>query len=228
MAPVISIVGSSGVGKTTLIEKLISVFVAKGYRVAAVKHASHDFDIDHEGKDTWRYAGAGAHEVLISSPHKIAMIKQRSKETGLGRLCDLYLDSADIIIAEGFKREGLPKIEVLRKTVQEEPLCRKKDRLIALASDTPINMDLPVFDINDAESVCEFIIKHVIKKKRKVFGVLLRINDQKIPMNRFVRDMFKEVVMAMVSTLRLKRISKPVRVELSIDTREPGDVKEDR
>jgi hypothetical protein len=68
----------------------------------------------------------------------------------------------------------------------------------------------------------------VIKKKRKVFGVLLRINDQKIPMNRFVRDMFKEVVMAMVSTLRLKRISKPVRVELSIDTREPVDVKEDR
>ncbi len=224
MQPIIAIVGKSGVGKTTLIEKLISEFLKEGFRVATIKHAAHDFEIDHEGKDTWRHTNAGASAVIISSAYKMAMIKQLKEEISLNRLCDLYLDEADIVIAEGYKKEKIPKIEVFRKACNEQLLCEKKDRLIAVASDTPHDIDLPVFDVNDSKSICEFIIKKVVQKKREPSRVALRINDRKIPLNHFVKEMFKQVFMGMISTLRLKRIDTPKKVELIVDLEETTKV----
>ncbi len=220
MQPIIAIVGRSGVGKTTLIEELISEFLKKGHRVAAIKHGSHDFEIDHEGKDTWRYAKAGACDVIISSAHKMALIKHFDEEISLNRLCDLYLDDVDIIIVEGYKKEKIPKIEVFRKARQEQLLCGKKDHLVAVASDTQHDIDLPVFDVNDAGLICEFIIEKVVQKKRRPSRVALRINDRKIPLNHFVKEMFKQVFMGMISTLRLKRIDTPKKIELIVDLEE--------
>jgi molybdopterin-guanine dinucleotide biosynthesis protein B len=220
MQPIISIVGRSGAGKTTLIEKLISEFLKKGFRVATIKHAAHDFEIDHEGKDTWRHTKAGADAVIISSAHKMALIKHLDEEISPDRLCDLYLDDVDIIIAEGYKKERMPKIEVFRKGCHEQLLCEKKDRLIAVASDMPHDIDVPAFDVNDSKSICEFIIKKVVQKNRKPSRVALRINDQKIPLNHFVKEMFKKVLMGMISTLRLKRIDTPKKLELIIDLEE--------
>lgn len=218
MRPVISIVGKSGVGKTTLIEKLIVEFLKRGYRVAAVKHGLHDFEIDREGKDTWRYTKAGAHSVIISTPHKMAMIKELNGEAPLDEICDFYLDDVDIIITEGYKNEKKQKIEVVRKESHKQFLCGNKDRLIAVASDTPLDIDLPVFDINDAQSICEFVIKQVVKKKRTPSGVVLKINDQKVPLNRFVKEMFKQVLVGMISPL--KKVNTPKKVELMIDLKE--------
>ncbi|MBW2644654.1 MAG: molybdopterin-guanine dinucleotide biosynthesis protein B [Deltaproteobacteria bacterium] len=220
MQPIISIVGRSGVGKTTLIEKLISEFLKKGYRVAAIKHGAHDFEIDHEGKDTWRYAKAGACNVIISSSQKMALIKRRDEEISLSKLCDLYLDDVDIVIAEGYKKEKIPKIEVHRKARQKHLLCEKKDRLVAVASDTQHDIDLPVFDVNDAGSICEFIIKRVVPKKRESSGVALRVNDRKIPLNHFVKEMFKQVLMGMISTLKIRGLNTPKKLELIVDLEE--------
>jgi molybdopterin-guanine dinucleotide biosynthesis protein MobB len=207
------------VGKTTLIEKLILELLKRGYRVAAIKHGSHDFDIDYEGKDTWRYTKAGACAVIISSARKMALIKHLTEEISPNRLGDLYLDDVDIIIAEGYKKEAIPKIEVFRKACQEGLLC-KEDLLFAVASDAALDIDLPIFDLNDTSSICEFIIKEIIQKRREPSGVVLRVNDWKVPLNRFVKEMFKQVFMAMISTLKLKRVDIPKKLELIIELEE--------
>jgi molybdopterin-guanine dinucleotide biosynthesis protein MobB len=115
MIPIVSIVGRSKSGKTTLIERLIPEFIKRGYRVATIKHHGKDFQIDHEGKDSWRHKEAGAHKVAISSPQKVALIEDCSQELSLAELAARFIRGADIIIAEGFKRDRHPKIEVFRQ-----------------------------------------------------------------------------------------------------------------
>ena len=109
---VISIVGKSESGKTTLIEKLIPELKRRGYRIGIVKHAHHGFDMDRKGKDSYRHRQAGADTVMIASPGQIAMIKDVPGE----RLDDLipFFNDMDLLITEGFKRDRAPKIEVFR------------------------------------------------------------------------------------------------------------------
>jgi molybdopterin-guanine dinucleotide biosynthesis protein B len=220
-------VGKSGVGKTTLIEKLILEFIKRGYRVAAVKHVLHDFEVDYAGKDTWRYAKVGACSVIISSEHKMALIKHLDEEISLDKLGDLYLEDVDIIIVEGYKKEKIPKIEVFRKACQEALLCRKDEFLLAVASDVTLDLDLPILDINNADAISEFIIQEIIQKRCKTSSIILKVNDQKIPLNRFVKEMFKQVFTAMISTLKLQRIDIPKKLEVMIDLEKTTSSKDD-
>ena len=112
MPNIISIVGKSNSGKTTLIEKLVPVLSKKGYKVATIKHDAHSFEIDKEGKDTYRHKKAGAKAVIISSSEKVALIKDVYKEADLDDLTMLLPDDIDIILTEGYKRSNMPKIEV--------------------------------------------------------------------------------------------------------------------
>lgn len=162
--PVVSIVAKSGTGKTTLLEKLIAELKLRGYRVGAVKHDAHSFSIDHEGKDSWRLTEAGADTMLITSPEKIAMVKQNPQgaEPPLMETIAAYGDDLDILLTEGFKRSSMPKIEVHRKDRSDKLLCRGEEHdptLIAVASDCPLTLDVPVFDINDAGGLCDLIVK---------------------------------------------------------------------
>jgi molybdopterin-guanine dinucleotide biosynthesis protein B len=154
MIKIFSVVGSSNSGKTTLIEKLIPEFRRRGYRVGTVKHASHGFEMDREGKDTWRHLKAGADTVMISSPNQTAMIKRHSSE----KLIDLlhYLSDMDVVIIEGFKKEKMPKIEVCRSQT-DAPVCLEDDTLIALATDLPIQTHVPVFDLDDISGIVSLI-----------------------------------------------------------------------
>lgn len=163
MPPVVSIVAKSGTGKTTLLEKLITEMKARGYRVGAVKHDAHSFSIDHQGKDSWRLTQAGADTMLITSPEKIAMVKQNpdAQEPPLTQTLATYLDDVDIILTEGFKRSPMPKIEVHRRERSPSLLCRGEEydpTLFAVASDEPLQLDVPVFDINDAAGLCDLIV----------------------------------------------------------------------
>ena len=97
--PIVSVVGKSGAGKTTYLEKLIPELKARGYRVGVIKHDVHDFDIDRPGKDSWRLAQAGSDCVVISGPRKLALISQRDEEATLQELAGL-LKSVDIIITD--------------------------------------------------------------------------------------------------------------------------------
>ncbi|MDO9117445.1 MAG: molybdopterin-guanine dinucleotide biosynthesis protein B [Nitrospira sp.] len=157
--PIVSFVGRSNSGKTTLIERVIPELVRAGYRVATVKHAGHGFDLDTEGKDSWRHKRAGASSVIVMSRGSLAMFADVPEEMKVEEIRDRFLDgSYDLIIAEGWKSEGYLKIVVIREQVGEVPVS--PDGLLAVVSDKPIDLPVPVLDLNDVTGVAALIIKH--------------------------------------------------------------------
>lgn len=164
MIPILSIVGKSDSGKTTLLEKIVSELKSRKYRVATIKHDAHSFEIDHPGKDSWRHKQAGADVTLISSPAKIAMVMDSDHDHDLAELRERFIRNVDIIITEGYKRESHPKIEVFRSAMRRELLCDGDDNLVAVAGDPPNVPDgVPVFDLNDSSSMCDFIEERFLK-----------------------------------------------------------------
>ncbi len=165
--PVVSIVAKSGTGKTTLLEKLIAEMKQRGFCVGVIKHDAHRFNIDHEGKDSWRLTQAGADTMLVTSPEKLAMVKQYTKdqEPTLSETVATYCGDVDIVLTEGFKKSTMPKIEVHRRARSEKLLCRDEEHdpsLIAVASDSPLVVDVPLYDINDAEGICDLIVERFL------------------------------------------------------------------
>jgi molybdopterin-guanine dinucleotide biosynthesis adapter protein len=164
MIPILSVVGKSDSGKTTLLEKIIPELKSRGYRIAVIKHDAHSFDIDHEGKDSWRHKKAGANISLISSPSKIAMVEDSDKDHSLADLREKYIRNVDLILSEGYKREEHPKVEVFRSELKRELLCSGDDNLVAIAGDPPVPpADVPVFDLNDPEPLCDFIEERFLR-----------------------------------------------------------------
>ncbi len=163
MIPIISVVGKSNVGKTTLLEKLLPELKKRGYRVATIKHDVHGFSIDQPGKDTWKHARAGADIVVISSFEKMATIEKVDRERTLDEI-GAKLENVDIIITEGYKRQDKPKIEVHRAEVSDTLLCEKEE-LFALATDTPFNMGVPEFDLDDSSGLVDLIEKEFLQNR---------------------------------------------------------------
>jgi molybdopterin-guanine dinucleotide biosynthesis protein B len=161
--PIVSIVGKSSAGKTTLLEKLIPELIKRGYRVATVKHDVHGFEIDHEGKDSWRHKKAGAHTTIISSPGRIALIENADHDHTLDEIRDSYIKNADIILAEGYKGNPFPKIEVFRSELKRTLLCKKEDNLLAVAANIKLDIGVPCFDINDSQSLVDLIENKFLK-----------------------------------------------------------------
>jgi molybdopterin-guanine dinucleotide biosynthesis protein B len=157
--PIISVISKKNSGKTTLLEKLVPVMKQRGYRVGTVKHDTHGFDIDHEGKDTWRHKAAGAEAVLISSPWKLSLIKDTVREWSLKELVSVYLADLDIVLTEGYKKADMPQVEVFRSAAHKTPLHAKGESncLLAVMSDTPVDLGVPNFDINDIDGLANLI-----------------------------------------------------------------------
>ncbi|MBE3585507.1 MULTISPECIES: molybdopterin-guanine dinucleotide biosynthesis protein B [Desulfofundulus] len=154
--PGICIVGSSGTGKTTFLEKLIGELERRGFRVGTIKHHHGDFEMDKPGKDTWRHARAGARSVCISSPRKFALIRQVEEELSLQEIVPL-LGPVDIVLAEGYKKGDWPQIEVCPPGETAARVGRK-DRLIALVGDGTAQDELPCFGREDVGMVADFIV----------------------------------------------------------------------
>lgn len=157
MIPIVSIVGKTDSGKTTLIEKIVPELKSRGYKVGTIKHDVHGFEMDHEGKDTYRHFHAGADTVVISSSNKMAMIKRQDEQPSLDDIAKRFFQDVDIIITEGYKAFDKPKIEVFRSVVHSEPLCGEKDNRIALVSDTSLDVDIPRFGLDDIDRIVDFI-----------------------------------------------------------------------
>jgi len=157
--PVVSVVGKGDSGKTTFLEKLIRELANRGFRVATVKHHVHDYDIDTPGKDSWRHARAGAVTTMVSSPSKFSLISEVEREMTLTDLARVAADSgADILLTEGFKREGVNRIEVSRQERSDELVCGPGEAL-ALVTDNPKVTcgDAPIFGLDDASAVADLV-----------------------------------------------------------------------
>ena len=156
---IIGLAGWSGSGKTTLITKVIPVLAGRGLKIATVKHAHHEFDIDQPGKDSWLHRASGASEVLVTSSRRWALIHELRGEPE-PPLEDILakLAPADLIIVEGFKRRAHPKLEVYRAAVGKPLLYPDDDCIVAIASDEALpRVPLPVLQLDDIESVANVL-----------------------------------------------------------------------
>lgn len=153
-------------GKTTLIERLLPDLARRGYRVGAIKHDAHRFEIDYPGKDSHRLTAAGAETMLIASAEKLALVKKHSQSPPAEELIAAYFSDLDIVLVEGFRKSGLPKIEVHRKEKGDSLICRGEHHdpaLIAIASDEPLDSDVPVLDLNSPSAIADFIESRILK-----------------------------------------------------------------
>lgn len=171
MTPVVSFVGNSGVGKTTFLEKLIREFKSRGYRVAAIKHDAHRFEIDYPGKDSWRLTQAGSDVTIISSQGKMALIERPVAERTLSDLVDMVKDRVDIVLTEGYRGAAAFKIEVSRRA-HSHVLTARLDDLIAIVTDHAFDYQAPQFGLDDTDQVADFLTtRFALYPRRHATGV---------------------------------------------------------
>ena len=162
---IIGFAGYSGSGKTTLLEKVIPLLTAQGLRIAVIKHAHHDFDIDKPGKDTYRHRQAGASEVMIISGHRWALMHElrEEKEPSMEELCARF-SPCDLILAEGYKCATIPKLEVFREENRSRMDWKNiypfDPQIVAVITDSKDEFPLPRMDINQPADVAAFIMKY--------------------------------------------------------------------
>ena len=160
MTPVIGIVGWKNSGKTTLTVRLVEEFTKRGLKVSTVKHAHHNFAVDEGTADSARHRSAGAGEVALVSKNRWALMHEltNEEEPPLAEILE-KLAPCDVVIIEGFKREGHPKIEMIRRgTTSDKPLWPDDPSIVAIASDEPIeNCPLPIFKSDAVRSIADFL-----------------------------------------------------------------------
>jgi len=218
MIPIISVVGKSQVGKTTLLERLIAELKRRGYRVGTIKHDTHGFEIDKPGKDSWRHAQAGSDVVLISSPEKLALIKGVDRERTLDELL-AYMGDVELVLTEGYKSGDKPKIEVSRQARGQELLCDEEE-LLALVTDQPFDLDVPQFDFEDVVGLADLIEERFLSAPRES-RLSLIVDGREVPLRtEFARQVVGAVVRAIVSTLHGTKGAKRVLLLLSMENDE--------
>ena len=161
---VVAFAGYSGSGKTTLVESLIPALKLRGLRVSVVKHAHHNFDIDHPGKDTHRHREAGAFEVVVASDRRLALMREFEQPAALSvhhLIAELY-DGVDWVLVEGFKSSDLLKVEVWRAESGKPVRYPDDDFVVAIATDSPAQLPeatlRPVLDLNDPDAVAQWLV----------------------------------------------------------------------
>ncbi|MAF85076.1 MAG: molybdopterin-guanine dinucleotide biosynthesis protein B [Dehalococcoidales bacterium] len=198
MSPIVSIVGKSKSGKTTLIENLIEELKSRGYRVATIKHAPEGMTFEVPDKDNWRHIQAGSEATAISSSDKIVLIKPIDQDATLDEAASLFGDDYDIILTEGFKKGNAPKIEVHRKECG--PLFDKLRKRIAVVADEPLEVKIRQFSSQDIKGLADLLEKGFIKPQRE--RTSLYINNTPVPLNSFAKSIITTAILAMVSSLK--------------------------
>lgn len=157
--------GKSGTGKTTLLVEVVRILRERGYRVGTIKHARHEVHIDREGSDSWRHARAGSEVVVLAGPGLLATLRKSVRPTLADALTEASAGT-DIVLVEGFKDDHLPKIEIYRSGYSEELLFmvpQSEDTgIIAVATDIPLDVAVPVLPLDDPEKVCDFIVERFL------------------------------------------------------------------
>jgi len=160
--PLFGVVGWKNSGKTTLMVGLVGELTKRGLAVSVIKHAHAKFEIDHEGRDSFRMREAGACQVALSSPKRFALMRELGDAPEMS-FADIlaYAGKCDLVLVEGYKRENFPKIEIRREgAASREPLLGSFPQIVAIASDRPDSEGgtLPVFHLNDINGLADFVI----------------------------------------------------------------------
>ena len=198
MPPVVSIVGKSKSGKTTLIEKLIQELESRGYRVATIKHIPQSIDFDEPGKDSWHHIQAGSEATAVSLADKIVLIKPVTHEATIDEVASLLGEDYDIVLAEGFKQGSAPKIEVHRK--DGSALIEGLKKLIAVVTDEPMETRARQFSPEDTSGLADLLEKGFIKPQKE--RISLYVNNIPITLTLFPRQIITSVLLAMASCLK--------------------------
>lgn len=220
MPPVVSFVGKPDSGKTTLLEKLIPELNRRGYRVGTIKHHVHRFEMDKPGKDTFRHKQAGARVVALSSPTGLGVIRDVDGDSDVESLVARYFGDVDLVIAEGYKRLDLPKIEVHRSALHLEPLANRDETWVAMVSDVQAECNLPCFGLDDFEGLATFLIERFIVPAKGGKTSLI-VNGVCIPLNSFVEEFLRRAVIGMTSSL--KGCDDPKQIVLTINNDDADD-----
>ena len=216
MIPIVSIVGKSDSGKTTFLEKLLPELTRRGYRIATVKHDVHGFEVDRKGKDSWRHKQSGAHTVVISSPEKVALIRDVEKDLTLEEIREKLIQDVDLILSEGYKKDVQPKIEIFRKEKHKELLCTKEDNLIAIISDKKFRVGVSCFSMEDIGGVADFLEKKYLRAKQEG-EVSLKVDGMRISMTPFVKSFVATTIKGMLSSLKGCGTARKIEIHLDAE-----------
>ncbi|MFC1898776.1 molybdopterin-guanine dinucleotide biosynthesis protein B [Chloroflexota bacterium] len=198
MAPIISIVGKSNSGKTTIVEKLVSELTKRGYRVATTKHTPRGMDIDKPDTDSWRHVAAGSINTVINSPDRVILIRPVTEALNINEISRLIGEDCDIIIAEGLKQDTATKIEVHRKEIGV-PL-EGISKLIAIATDEPLETGTQQFALDDIEGMADLIESGFIKPQME--RISLYVNGEEVPLSVFPREIITNIVLALGTSMK--------------------------
>jgi len=198
MVPIISIIGKSKSGKTTLLEKLIVELKSRGYRVATIKHTPNGMLMDEPGKDSWRHIQAGSEATILSSPDRLVMIKPLASQITLDEIARLFGDDHDIVLTEGFKQDDAPKIEVHRR--EAGPPLKTVKKLFAIATDEPLETETRQFSLDDIGGLADLLEEGFIRPQEERLS--LYVNDAPVTLTIFPRDIISRVLLAIASSLK--------------------------
>ncbi len=211
MPPIISIVGKSDSGKTTLLEGLIANLKQRGYKIAVLKHAAEDIELDTVNKDSWRFSQAGSEVSAVSSTRKLAIIKNLEHDLAPQELVQFIGSDYDLILTEGFKQSDHPKIEVHRKG-QGAALLSPPEQLLAVVTDEPLKVTVPQFSKDEVPEIADLIEKTLALGKES--DVDLFIDDTFVPLSKPAKNLLFRTLVAMVSSLKGSNKMKSLRLFL--------------
>jgi len=198
MPPIVSIVGRSKSGKTTLLEKLIHELKLRGYRVATIKHTPGGMSLGGPDKDSSRHLQAGSEATAISSRDRMVLIKPVTPDSSLDELARFLGEDYDIILTEGFKQGSAPKIEVHRREVG--PPLSSIRKLIAIATDETLDIRARHFSLEDITGLADFLEQGFIKPQRERLSVY--VNNAPVALSTFPRETITSVILALASNLK--------------------------
>lgn len=156
------VTGWKNAGKTGLMERLVEEITRRGFSVSTVKHAHHTFDVDHPGRDSYRHRSAGATQVMLSSRNRWAlMTEMRGRDEQPLSALLAKLDPVDLVLIEGYKRDTHPKVEAYRAQAGNPLIAPDDPTIRAVAADSAVDIDRPVFDLNDTHAIADFILGEV-------------------------------------------------------------------
>jgi len=198
VTPVISVVGRSNAGKTTLLEQLIRELTARGRRIGTVKHHFHGpVEVDVPGKDSWRHRRAGAVAVALASPNTVFVVRDMAETEPLEAIVHRALGGVDLVLTEGFKSGPMPKIEVNRAAQEVPLLCGPDDHLVAVVTDRPLEAPVPRFGLNDVAALADFIEREFLQGST-ASRVEVLVGSRRLALDPEVQEILARVVRSLV------------------------------